>query len=189
MSEETGEGSSSSSAPSNPTVDVQWEHDKQPSLTGPREVTYCSECGLPPDYCEFGPSWERCRSQALRDCPQFYAHISQDGDGDEEESDKKKKKQPKEPKKAPEQKVSIQRVARNKRKTTTVVTGLEHFGVKLDAATKLFSKQFACGSSVKTFPGLPDHIEIQGDVEPQVRALVVDHFQVPSEKVEILRPK
>lgn len=44
----------------------------------------------------------------------------------------------------------------------TVVTGLDLFDVKLDAAAKIFKKKFACGSSaVKGLPGQSDHVEVQ----------------------------
>jgi len=87
--------------------------------------------------------------------------------------------------------VTIQRVSRAKRKTATVVIGLEHFGVKLDKASKFFSKQFACGSSViKGIPGQPDQVEIQGDVEDSLGEVITKNFpDVPLEKLVYLRAK
>lgn len=168
-----------------------FEHDKGPPIVEPLTVEYCPECGLPFDFCEYGENWEKCKTTTLERFPQFYAHIvpgtGTDGAGDE--SEKKKKPAAKDLQKKEEKKVSIQIVSRNKRKAVTVVTGLEHFGVKLDKATKVFSKQFNCGSSVKSSPGQPDGIEIQGDVENQVLGLLVSHFEVPKEKIECLKPK
>ncbi|KAF4758120.1 hypothetical protein FOZ63_011556, partial [Perkinsus olseni] len=36
------------------------------------EVTYCPICGLPQDFCEFGPSWDKCRTGAVAAYPQLY---------------------------------------------------------------------------------------------------------------------
>jgi len=58
--------------------------------------------------------------------------------------------------------VLIQRLQRNKRKFVTVVTGLEHFGVKLKDAAQCFKKKFSCGSAVVAGEcGKPDEIDIQ----------------------------
>ncbi|PHJ16087.1 translation initiation factor sui1 protein [Cystoisospora suis] len=87
-------------------------------------------------------------------------------------------------------KVTIQRQSRAKRKTATVITGLDLFGVKLDKAAKLFSKQYACGASVaKNVPGQPPQIEVQGDVEEEIAELIVSTFAVPKESIQLLAAK
>ncbi|PFH33521.1 translation initiation factor sui1 protein [Besnoitia besnoiti] len=86
--------------------------------------------------------------------------------------------------------VTIQRQSRAKRKTATVVTGLELFGVKLDKAAKLFSKQYACGASVaKGVPGQPQQIEVQGDVEEEIAELIASTFEIPEDNIQLLPPK
>merc|ERR1719221_339696 len=29
-------------------------------MEGKEEMFYCPICGLPPDFCQYGPSWEKC---------------------------------------------------------------------------------------------------------------------------------
>eukprot|EP01068_Selenidium_serpulae_P016418 Selendium_serpulae@DN6295_c0_g1_i11.p1 len=170
------------------TVLSAFEHSQGPEIAKPLEVQYCSECGLPYDFCEYGECWDSCKMAALENYPQFYTHITAESAKAGESVEKKKKPAAKETKKE-EKKVTIQIVSRNKRKAVTVVIGLEHFGTKLDKATKVFSKQFNCGSSAKSYPGQPDCIEIQGDFESQVYALLMSQFEVPKEKIEILKAK
>lgn len=50
---------------------------------------------------------------------------------------------------------------RNKKKMITTVTGLELFGVKLQEASKLFGKKFACGCSVTKSAIGTDQIDMQ----------------------------
>lgn len=64
-------------------------------------------------------------------------------------------------KKKAAQEVLITRAVRNKKKCVTTVAGLEHFGVKLGEAAKVFGKKFASGASVtKTATG-GEEIDIQ----------------------------
>eukprot|EP00922_Rhytidocystis_sp_ex-Travisia-forbesii_P025702 GHVS01037709.1.p1 GENE.GHVS01037709.1~~GHVS01037709.1.p1 ORF type:complete len:289 (+),score=51.66 GHVS01037709.1:368-1234(+) len=87
--------------------------------------------------------------------------------------------------------VTIQKVSRAKKKTVTVVIGLETLGVKLDKASKLFSKRFSCGASVvKGGSGLPDQIDIQGDVSDQLEEVITTNFpEVAVENIAYLRSK
>lgn len=40
---------------------------------GPLKVEYCSSCGLPPEYCEFGPSWNKCKLLLEKNHPDLLA--------------------------------------------------------------------------------------------------------------------
>ena len=35
----------------------------------PLTVVYCGICGVPPEYCPYGPDWERCRVWITDNCP------------------------------------------------------------------------------------------------------------------------
>jgi len=73
--------------------------------------------------------------------------------------------------------ILVQRLQRNKRKFVTVVTGLEHFGVKLKDAAQAFKKKFSCGSSVVAGEcGKPDEIDIQGDFVRDTIPLLLKKF-------------
>ena len=43
------------------------------SFRGPLTVVYCSSCGLPPEYCEFGPTWEKCKILLEKENPDILA--------------------------------------------------------------------------------------------------------------------
>lgn len=60
----------------------------------PVNVLYCAKCGMPPEYCEFGPDFERlCDPWLKKYHPQFHANLKLlrgqgcGGDGDGEASD------------------------------------------------------------------------------------------------------
>ena len=82
-----------------------------------------------------------------------------------------------------ETRVVIQKVARNKKKATTVVIGMDSVpDVKLKDVSKAFSKRFAGSSSVKD--GVKGkEIIIQGDHMEDVAEMIVSKFKVPGESV------
>ena len=81
-------------------------------------------------------------------------------------------------------KVVVQKQAQKKKRTLTVVTGLEPALAlhqhKLKDATKAFAKRFAGSSSVKD-----DSIILQGDHVLELAEMIVDKFQVPEECVYV----
>jgi len=175
---------------------VEWEHDKQNPISKAEVVEYCPICGLPPEYCEFGESWDKCRPWVLEHYPELYPDLEAEPAVAATElppSEAVKGKAGGGGKKSKPiiQQVTIQRVSRAKKKTATVVAGLDLFGVKLDKASKLFSKNFACGSSViKGIPGQADQIEIQGDIEDALGDFITSAFkEISLDKLVFLRPK
>lgn len=54
--------------------------------------------------------------------------------------------------------------------------GLEAFGVKLNEASKIFGKKFACGASVTKNASEKEQIEIQGDVLEGLVDLVLKQY-------------
>jgi len=83
--------------------------------------------------------------------------------------------------------VTVEKVTRNKRKFTTVVVGLEHFGVKLKDASKLFKKKFSCGCAVvKGDAGKSDSVEIQGDFQDDVLEMIAEHKDFEDVPEEVL---
>jgi len=40
-----------------------------------QQVLYCGVCGLPPEYCEFGPEFEKCKPWIQTHCPEVYPAI------------------------------------------------------------------------------------------------------------------
>lgn len=161
-------------------------------------------CGLPPEYCSFGPNFERCKPWLRVHAPELYPELVGDGDDEAEAAaealakvsvddetsggagggggkrGKKGKKGGGEPK------VVITRKDRNKRKYVTIVSGLDEFPtIKLKKAAKAMGKKFSCGSSVSDTPsGVGKEIDIQGDVCYDVPAVLVS-LGVPADRIFI----
>ncbi|KAI4330294.1 hypothetical protein MLD38_028594 [Melastoma candidum] len=41
----------------------------------PVKVLYCGVCSLPPEYCEFGPNFEKCKRWLVINAPQLYPDL------------------------------------------------------------------------------------------------------------------
>ncbi|KAJ6732590.1 DENSITY-REGULATED PROTEIN-like protein [Salix purpurea] len=67
-------------------------------------------------------------------------------------------------KKKVRQEVVIEKVVRNKRKSITIIKGLDLFGIKLSDASKKLGKKFATGASVVKGPTEKEQIDVQGDI-------------------------
>ncbi|XP_071716534.1 translation machinery-associated protein 22-like isoform X2 [Rutidosis leptorrhynchoides] len=154
----------------------------------PVQVLYCGVCGLPAEYCEFGPDFEKCKPWLIQFAPQVYPHLLQDATGKDIEtvsnqlqsssiSDGNSASGSSVPKQEPikrlpggkvkkkdKQEVIIEKVTRNKRKSITTLKGLDLFGVKLSDASKKLGKKFATGASVVKGPTEKDQIDVQGDI-------------------------
>lgn len=39
------------------------------------KVLYCGECGLPAEYCEFGPEFEKCKPWLIQNAPDIYPDL------------------------------------------------------------------------------------------------------------------
>jgi density-regulated protein DRP1 len=171
-------------------------------------ILYCAVCGLPPEYCEFGPNFEKCKPWILEHCPEVYPNLlnlKDDEGGEKAEGEKEKSgsgkrggkglQKPKDDsevkilpggkvKKKEVPKVHISRAQRSKNKYTTVITGLDKFGIKLQEASKSFAKTFSCGSSVvKGVSG--DEILIQGDFVDDLVNLLMEKHQIPEDSITI----
>ncbi|CAE7330631.1 TMA22 [Symbiodinium natans] len=170
-------------------------HDSYPAMETAVDVLYCPVCGLPPDFCQYGPSWEKCKPWCIENVPHYYPELSgvslEDAKKKAEELNAKGKekllpggkvKREKSPR------VNIRKLSRGGRKCVTSVAGLDMFGIKLDDVAKLFKKKFACGCAVvKGENTAPDTVDIQGDFEDEVIDIIVAEWkQVPQEKISVL---
>jgi len=158
-------------------------------------------CSLPPEYCEFGPSFEKCKPWLLENCPDLYPQLKEEAElkkkmgslsvgqsssGSKKDDSKKSEDVKMLPggkiKKKEEPFVTVARTNRMKKKFITTVTGLDGFGVKLTDATKLFSKKFSCGSSVVK-GDVKDYIDVQGDVKEDIVDEILDNFDIPESAI------
>lgn len=119
-------------------------------------VQYCDQCTLPTEYCEF------------TDC----AKKSADGGQESKRQTRGGKAQGPKAKKQSEKRLEVFRSNRGKKKFVTVIVGMATFGVDLKEASKLFSKKFACSSSVTG----ADEIVVQGDVKDELIDLIPEKF-------------
>ncbi|KAF8820143.1 translation initiation factor sui1 protein [Cardiosporidium cionae] len=102
--------------------------------TVPVVVQYCPNCGLPPDFCEYGDQWEKCCPWVLEHFPQYYPTLTSDMKNlsitaDSPTKSKRGGGATKKPVKPVVQQVIIHKSLRSKRKIVTSVTGLETFGL------------------------------------------------------------
>ncbi|KAL8503051.1 hypothetical protein ACS0TY_021975 [Phlomoides rotata] len=166
----------------------------------PVKVLYCGVCGLPAEYCEFGPDFEKCKPWLIQNAPELYpdlvreagskdadkvsdqlqsTSISSDGIIHTHMSSSKPKEEVKrlpggKIKKKEKQEVIIEKMTRNKRKCITTVKGLELFGVKLNDASKKLGKKFATGASVVKGPTEKEQIDVQGDIAYDIVEFITD---------------
>ncbi|MCE2055253.1 hypothetical protein HAX54_042280 [Datura stramonium] len=149
----------------------------------PVQVLCCGVCGLPAEYCEFGPDFEKCKPWLIQNAPDLYPDLLKESNGTETDkvSDKLQStsisegsstSKPEEVKRLPggkikkkdKQEIIIEKVTRNKRKSITTIKGLELFGVKLSDASKKLGKKFATGASLVKGPTEKEQIDVQGDI-------------------------
>uniref|UniRef100_A0A0N5BMG2 Density-regulated protein homolog n=1 Tax=Strongyloides papillosus TaxID=174720 RepID=A0A0N5BMG2_STREA len=131
----------------------------------PLKVSYCPECTMPFEYCEY--SGKVCSSRPTQEVVEGVdGMVITDNDAPEESKHQKRggkgtkgKVTVDEPKT-----ITLQKASRGKNKYTTIVKNLSTHKVDLKAAAKFFSSKFACGSSVTG----PDEIVIQGDVTDEL---------------------
>ncbi|KAK7411935.1 hypothetical protein VNO78_03379 [Psophocarpus tetragonolobus] len=164
----------------------------------PVRVLYCGVCSLPPEYCEFGSDFEKCKPWLIQNVPDLYPDLLKEanvkdadkvadklqntgisGAGDGAASSAPKQEEVKrlpggKIKKKEKQEVVIEKVVRNKRKCITTVKGLELFGVKLSDASKKLGKKFATGASVVKGPTEKEQIDVQGDIAYDVVEFITD---------------
>ncbi|CAL0320296.1 unnamed protein product [Lupinus luteus] len=165
----------------------------------PVRVLYCPICSLPPEYCEFGSDFDKCKPWLIQNVPELYPNLlkeanEKDADnvadklqstgissgvsGAAATSASKKEEVKRLPggkmKKKERQEVVIEKVIRNKRKCITTVKGLELFGIKLSDASKKLGKKFATGASIVKGPTEKDQIDVQGDIAYDIVEFITD---------------
>jgi len=123
-------------------------HDSYPPISKAEVVEYCPVCGLPPDFCQHGTCWDKCKPVCMEKFPQYYPELAGASLADakktaEDLAEQAKIKElpggKKKREKSPE--ITIKKLTRSGRKCVTSVQGLEGFDVKLESAAKIFKKK------------------------------------------------
>lgn len=145
------------------------------------KVTYCPQCTLPVEFCQYSGMFETCKPWLIQNLPADEAAKYIDA----EERGRKQKAggAPSGGKKAKVKEVTIQINKRAKHKFTTIVRGLDAFGHDLKAIAADWKKRFSCGTAVESSPGTPDGIEVQGDVADAVIDLLQAQYDVPADAI------
>jgi len=167
-----------------------------------RKIVYCPVDGMPPEYCEYLPSFTSCLPWLEEHTPGLvltskkgvtvkeYAAKLKSGDAADDGSKKSSRGGASRPnklkgKKGPtEQAVTIMRVKRQKKKFVTSIIGLDSFDIKLKEAAKKLSKKFASSASITKQPNGAQSIDIQGDVMYDLPEVIIEYYpQVDKSKI------
>ncbi|KAI9308187.1 translation initiation factor SUI1 [Cunninghamella echinulata] len=175
-----------------------------------RQLLYCKICTMPPEYCEFSGTQEKCKEWLQDHHEDLYRKLYNiqdvtegiekvnitEGDGKsgrtfvKDNSAKLEAKLERENKKKMSSRVTIKRVERTKRKRITIIHGLDIFEVDLKKAAKLFANKFACGSSVAKNNQNQDEIVVQGDFSDELIELILANWpHVPEDNIEFIEEK
>jgi len=176
----------------------------------PLNVVYCPVCGMPPEFCEYGPSPAKCFSEHPElhegvEPPEPSAKEVKKAAAEEAEAKAAEEAKVKTEggetaaaaaaaptkgkKKEKEKEITMTVAQRSKRKFITTIVGLDLFDVKLAEISKLFSKRFACGSTVAKNASMKDVVEVQGDVCTEVAEILVSKYNIPQESIFIVHGK
>lgn len=153
----------------------------------PKNIEYCEVCTFPPEYCEFGLSFKRCKEWLQENQPELFEKLySADAlanatstlslEKEQKISQEMEKKQAKEEAKLERElqkklssKVTIKRIERNKRKHVISISGLEVFNIDMKKLAKTFASKFATGASLTKNAEKKDEIIVQGDVSDEAK--------------------
>lgn len=156
----------------------------------PQKVTYCGVCTFPPEYCEFGASFRRCKEWLAENHSAMFDKLYSDEalanatstlsvEREEKIHKDLEKKQAKEEKKMEREllkkkqsKVVIKRIERNRRKHIISVSGLEVFNIDMKKLAKTFASKFATGASVSKNAEGKEEILVQGDLSDEAKAYI-----------------
>lgn len=156
----------------------------------PRQIVYCGVCSFPPEYCEFGVSFKRCKEWLAANETALFDNLYSDEalanatltlsvEKEEKIHKELEKKQAREEAKQERElqkklalKVIIKRIERNKRKHIISISGLEIINVDMKKLAKTFASKFATGASVTKNAEKKEEILVQGDVSDDARAYI-----------------
>lgn len=155
-------------------------------------VITCPYCKIPSEYCEFKEEWGKCKEWMEKNAQQVLQAIQaareQDILNNKTTKTLKVKKEKEEKKENRHVTISISR--RGKKKTATVIVGLDAYGVDPKKACTYLKKRFACGASeqIDTLTNLPA-IEVQGDIRDDIGDILEGEYKVPPKFITYIEEK
>ena len=181
----------------------------------PRQTVYCGVCTFPPEYCEFGLTFKRCKEWLAQNQTELFDKLYSDEalanqtstlslEREQKMSEDLQKKQAKEEKKLERElqkklasKVLIKRIERNKRKHIISISGLEVFNIDMKKLAKTFASKFATGATVTKKAEEKEEVLVQGDVGGEAKEYIeklleeqgLNEVKVEQVKVETKKKK
>jgi density-regulated protein DRP1 len=154
-------------------------------LTGPQpiDVKYCDTCHFPLEYCE--------NSHPIL-FKKVQVHVEQPPEKKESEKVEEVKTETKPDKKKTQKDnfILIELSKRGKKKHVTYVFNLEKFGLNLKDVAKLFSKKFACSSTVTKEDNGQEGITLTGEFGYEIVDFLVEKFPtIKPEMCQVKEPK
>ena len=146
-------------------------HNEMSIDIAPMQVDYCTICGLPQDFCKYGPLWDKHPQQSSFEENQEQplstpAPVVASGN-------------------KPSGVINVKISPRVGRRYLTTIVGLDQFDIDIAKACKVFAKKFACGVGKDNETG---EIEIQGDVEESIVATITSNWkQIKAKQIVIKR--
>ncbi|CCE73144.1 Piso0_000165 [Millerozyma farinosa CBS 7064] len=160
-----------------------------------REIIYCDICSFPPEYCEFGGTFKRCKDWLQANHLQLFEKLYSDDalakatstlsiEKEQQISRDLEKKQAKEEAKMERElqkklasKIIIKRIERNRRKHVISISGLEVCNIDMKKLAKTFASKFATGASVTKNAEKKEEILVQGDVSDEAKEYIENLLQ------------
>lgn len=156
----------------------------------PAAVKYCEICHFPEEYCEISHVvlFKKQSQHIIVEEVKTEVPTNKEGEGKTEEVKTEAKTETKvEKKKAKDNFILIELSKRGKRKHVTYVFNLEKFGLNLKDVAKLFSKKFACSSTVTKEDNGQEGITLTGEFGYEIVDYLIEKF--PTIKPEMCKVK
>ncbi|KAK8815229.1 hypothetical protein WA158_003446 [Blastocystis sp. Blastoise] len=156
-------------------------------------IEYCDVCGLPPEYCEYGPCFDLCKPWLKETHLDLYPELSsieftQEQIEATQEAIAKRAKISQPLRKKSKKDTGVKELiftikSRQKHKYITIVTGLDLWDVKIKEACKTFGKKFSCGVSTEKSADGKDEVHVQGDIRDELADLINELYDIPLENM------
>jgi density-regulated protein DRP1 len=147
-------------------------------------VTYCDTCRFPVEYCEYSHpvlykkeiKAEERKEQEVKNTDETKKTGGDSQVTTETTTAKPEEKKPEKEKKKKEAFIEIEVSKRGGKKHCTYVSNLEKHGLNMKDIAKLFSKKFACSSSVGKEDNGEEFVQLTGEFGYEIVDFLVEKF-------------
>ena len=162
----------------------------------PVNVIYCPISKWPAEMCEYNGEFAKCKQWHIDHAEELKIENVEELENGGGEKGRKQKLPGDEVllgnpnKKNQVKELTIDIRKRTGRKKTTLIKGLEYWGIQPNPVAQLLKKKFSCGTAVIDPPssGMPATVEVQGENTDQLIALLTGKdYNIPNESIVMLR--